>query len=154
EARAPYPLVLTPALSTAAAGFSSDAFGARSLGPAPRTAAQPRLTVPKPKALDARTTQLERLYRTVAELPAHTPGSRHDARIAAVHAELAAHHPHDWLLRWNLLERTLAAGTDSQLAALLAGELLALEAQHGGRYPIVMGLDYLRAHSADTETNA
>jgi hypothetical protein len=153
EARAPYPLVLTPALVTAAAGSTSDALGDRALGPAPRCAGQPRLSVPKPKPLDAKNTQLERLYRALAELPAPRPGSRRDARIAAVHAELGAHHPHEWLLRWNLLERTLAAGKDPQLAALLAGELLALEAHHGGRYPIVMGLDYLRAHSADTETS-
>jgi phenylalanine-4-hydroxylase len=152
EAREPYPLVLTSALVTAAAGYSSDAFGARALGPAPRSAGQPRLSVPKPKQLDAKTAQLERLYRAVAELPGAAPGSSRDARVAAVHAALCAHHPHDWLLRWNLLERTLEVGKDPQLAALLAGELLTLEAHHGGRYPIVMGLDYLRARSADTET--
>jgi phenylalanine-4-hydroxylase len=154
EARAPYPLVLTPALVTAAAGSTSDASGACALGPAPRSAGQPRLSVPKPKRLDAKNTQLERLYRALAELPAPRPGSGRDARSAAVHTELGAHHPHEWLLRWNLLERTLAAGDDPQLAALLASELLALEAHHGGRYPIVMGLDYLRAHSADPETTA
>lgn len=153
ELREPYPLVLSPGLVTARAGSSSPLPVARSLGSAPRAAGQPRLSVPKPKRLDARTTQLERLYRTLAELPAAAKGAPRDARLAAVHAELGAHHPHDWLLRWNLLERTLAAGKDPQLAALLAGELLALETYHGGRYPIVMGIDYLRAHSADTESN-
>jgi phenylalanine-4-hydroxylase len=153
ESREPYPLVLSSRLVTAAAGSTSEAFGSRSLGPAPRAPGHARLTVPKPRRLDTSTGELERLYRTLAELPAPAPGTRRDARIAAVHAELAAHHPHDWLLRWNLLEHTLAAGKDPQLAALLAGELLALEAHHGGRYPIVMGLDYLGAHSAATETN-
>ncbi len=153
ETREPYPLVLSPAFVTAAAGATSEAFGARALAPVPRAPGQPRLSVPKPKRLEPKTEQLERLYRTLAELPPPAPGARRDARVAAVYAELSAHHPHDWLLRWNLLERTLAAGQDPQLTALLASELLALEAHHGGRYPIVMGLDYLRAHSPGTERN-
>jgi hypothetical protein len=61
--------------------------------------------------------------------------------FANIYAEAARNYPHEWLLRWNLLERL--GGGDSTLARVLHAELLELETHYDGRHPIVMGLDYL-----------
>jgi phenylalanine-4-hydroxylase len=151
ECREPYPLVLTRAVVTAVPGSTSDAVAARARGaaPSPLTGA-PRRQVPKARALEPAAARLEQLYGEVASLP-REPSSTGVARLRAVHGELRASYPHDWLLRWNVLERALGSDENPQLAAQIGAELLALEAHYGGRYPIVMGLEYLRARGGGRE---
>jgi phenylalanine-4-hydroxylase len=146
EAPGPYPLVLTRGVVTAAAGATSDASGARSLD-APRSPGERRLQVPKERRLDAATVRLEQLYRALADLPRSPRANA--ARLAAIHAELGARYPHEWLPRWGLLERALQNGAARGLAATLERELAALETHYAGRYPIAMGLDYLRRRSTE-----
>jgi hypothetical protein len=62
---------------------------------------------------------------------------------ARVHATLSRDHPHAWLLRWNLLELANNVPSAHALCERLADELRALEADHGGRYPIAAGLRQL-----------
>lgn len=69
------------------------------------------------------------------------------AALAALHDELAADHPREWLLRWNLLELSLRVPGMETFAHTLAGELEALELAFERREPIAMGLEFLRRRS-------
>jgi hypothetical protein len=52
--------------------------------------------------------------------------------------------PHEWLLRWNLLECQTELGlSEGALGRQLKTRLLELEHYHGGKHPIALGLDYL-----------
>jgi hypothetical protein len=64
-----------------------------------------------------------------------------------VHRELSRDFPHDWLLRWNLLESLLKLGAGVSLAERLARELEELEVHHQYRQPIASGLRYLQGRA-------
>lgn len=131
----PYPLISSARVVTARAGSACPEYSP--LGSeAQLEPGRPKPRVPKLKTLPPRRRRLERLYhRTV--LASHDETST----LAQVHAQAAKDYPHEWLLRWNLLERL--GGNDSALARTLHAELLELEEYYQGRHPILMGLDYL-----------
>ena len=60
-----------------------------------------------------------------------------------VHRELKRDFPHDWLLRWNLLESLQKLGRGGALASELRRELTRLEVHFQYREPIASGLSYL-----------
>jgi phenylalanine-4-hydroxylase len=100
----------------------------------------PDVRVPKPRARSARELELTRLYERVAG------ASRSAAaldELSAVHAALDHAYPHEWLLRFNLLERLLKLPDAAGLARRVAGELEALELHFERREPIQMGLEFL-----------
>ena len=137
-----YPLPLSPRVLTARAGSSCAQVSP--LGPLQRSAqrsARPR--VPKARAPSARYSELDRLYAAAASLRSLAPQLRGE-RIAAVHTELETRLPHEWLLRWNLLECLTDLGqADGDLGRRLRARLLELEQYHQGKHPIALGLDSL-----------
>lgn len=142
HSREPYPLVLARRLITACAGAEADACRGRSLGPASRSASEPRPRVPKPRARSARELELDAVHSALS--PARPKAQLDAAGLWALHAELARH-PHDWLTRYGLLEH--AQRSSPELRALLRRELIALEDHYERRYPIRMGLEYLDARA-------
>src|SRR5690606_2803609 len=102
---------------------------------------RPRPKVPKPKVLSAAAARLDRLYADARE--ARRQGARGRATLEAVQAELVASYPHEWLLRWNVLDALLELGlSNDPLVQQLERQLRELEKYHGGRHPILLGLDY------------
>jgi hypothetical protein len=98
--------------------------------------------VPKPKSPSPAAVRLQRLYADANA--ARRQGAR--APLEAIHIALAASHPHEWLLRWNLLEILLDLGlSNDPLIPQLERRLRELEDHYGGRHPIALGLDYLGA---------
>jgi hypothetical protein len=138
-----YPVPLTPRILTAGAGSSCAEVSP--LGATPRSArggARPR--VPKGRPPSARHSELDRLYATAASLRSAAPQLRSE-RIEAIQIELEARLPHEWLLRWNLLECLTDLGqADGNLGRRLRARLLELEEHHEGKHPIALGLDYLQ----------
>jgi phenylalanine-4-hydroxylase len=100
----------------------------------------PHVRVPKPRARTDRELELTRLYERVALAPRRAEAAD---ELSAVHAELDRDYPHEWLLRWNLLERLLKSPNAEPLARRMAAELEALENYYERREPIEMGLNYL-----------
>jgi phenylalanine-4-hydroxylase len=141
-----YPLPLVPRLLTARAGSSCAEVSP--LGPvdvSARRRARPR--VPKGRAPSARYAELDRLYAATASLRSAAPSLRAE-RIAALHAELETRLPHEWLLRWNLLECLTDLGqAESSLGRRLRARLLELEQYHEGKHPIALGLESLQRQS-------
>jgi hypothetical protein len=90
------------------------------------------------------TARLNELYALTSR--GRERGSPQD--LAAIHTELAVSFPHEWLLRWRLLECLIELGSgDSDAARDLERRLRELEGYYGGKHPIAMGLDYLKARS-------
>jgi phenylalanine-4-hydroxylase len=142
----PYPLLLADRVVTAGAGSASAA-----VSPIEPSASQQlgraRATVPKPKTPSPTARQLERLYASTAA--ARRQGARGRATLEAVHTDLAASYPHEWLLRWNLLEVLLELGlSNDPLLRQLERRLRELEDHYGGQHPIALGLDYLEARKS------
>jgi phenylalanine-4-hydroxylase len=96
------------------------------------------IRVPKPRPLPERERAMLDLYRALA-------AGSHD--LSSLHTALSHADPHEWLLRWNLLERALRAGQAS-LAGVLRQELEALELHYARQQPIASGLAYLAAELA------
>jgi phenylalanine-4-hydroxylase len=138
---APYPWLLADRVVTAGAGSASA--DVSPLEPSPGTTpARVRATVPKPKSPSPAAVRLQRLYADADA--ARRQGAR--APLEAIHIALAASHPHEWLLRWNLLEILLDLGlSNDPLIPQLERRLRELEDHYGGRHPIALGLDYLGA---------
>jgi phenylalanine-4-hydroxylase len=138
----PYPVPLAERLLSARAGSSCAAVSP--LGTVDRSAPRAeRPRVPKRRPHSPRHAQLDALYAATASLRSE-PASERGQRIEAVHAVLEAQLPHEWLLRWNLLECLTDLGrADGALGLELRARLLELEHFHGGKYPIALGLDYL-----------
>jgi phenylalanine-4-hydroxylase len=132
----PSPLLVSPGIVTARAGSSAAEYSPLGVAADTPGRARERPRVPKLRKLSSKMKRLERLYARVA----HPEGDR-AVTFANIYAEAARNYPHEWLLRWNLLERL--GGGDSTLARVLHAELLELETHYDGRHPIVMGLDYL-----------
>jgi phenylalanine-4-hydroxylase len=103
--------------------------------------------VPRSRQFSAQDRALLALFERAES--AHRAGaSQARADFPGVHAELAAHHPAEWLLRWNLLESSLKLGMKGALAEALERELEALERHFEHRQPIASGLAYLRTLKA------
>jgi len=141
--RGPYPLLLAERLVTAGAGSASPEVSPLEPSESAALLGRPRPRVPKPKTAPPATLRLERLYGDTRD--ARRQGARGRATLEAVHAELGGSYPHEWLLRWNVLEALLDLGlSNDPLALQLERQLRELEVYHGGRHPIVLGLDYLK----------
>jgi phenylalanine-4-hydroxylase len=149
---APYPWLLADRVVTAGAGSACpqvspiDPLGAEaSLARAHGDGRpQQRSKVPKLRKADAATLRLERLYARARAAPRQ--GARGRAELEAIHGEMVTSHPHEWLLRWNVLEALLELGlAGDPLVRQLERRLRELEDYHGGRHPIALGLDYLSA---------
>jgi phenylalanine-4-hydroxylase len=140
----PYPLLLAARLITAGAGSTCpevSPLGASEGEQATRTRTRPR--VPKLRRVSHAERQLRGYYERSAALP-NLPFPERRAALEALHSELEARLPHEWLLRWNLLECLIELGAlDSQLGRDLRARLGALEHYYAGKHPIAMGLDYL-----------
>jgi phenylalanine-4-hydroxylase len=139
----PYPVPLVPRLITAGAGSTcAEVSPLGALERSARRGARPR--VPKGRSPSAQQAELERLYATAASLRSAAPSLRAEL-IAAIHAELETQLPHEWLLRWNLLECLTDLGqAEGNLGRRLRTRLLELEQYHEGKHPIALGLEYLR----------
>jgi phenylalanine-4-hydroxylase len=150
--REPYPLLLGARVLTAGAGSTCpevsplgvpDAQGAR------RAEARPR--VPKLRQTSAAERELRGYYERSAALRQTPPAGRR-AALDILHAEVEANLPHEWLLRWNLLECLTDLGeAESQLARRLRARLGELEHHYAGTHPIAMGLDYLSSRGERVE---
>ena len=139
---APYPWLCSEGVLTASAGSSSpDVSPVESaMGRAPAE----RQRVPKPKALSAAGTRLERLYARAREARHGGPGAA--AALEQVRVELEASCPHEWLLVWNVLDALIELGVaEGPLVAALERRLSWLEAHYEGRHPVAAGLGYLSA---------
>jgi phenylalanine-4-hydroxylase len=104
----------------------------------------PDVRVPKPRRRSACELELTRLYERVAATPRRPEAAD---ELAAVHGVLERDFPHEWLLRWNVLERALKLPNAEPLARRIAAELEALELHYERREPIAMGLGFLSASS-------
>ncbi len=147
----PHPWLLADRVVTVGAGSACpevspiDSSGAEGSSPRAQQEELPRqrLKVPKPKTTSGATRRLERLYAEAREAPRQ--GARGRATVEAINTELDVSHPHEWLLRWNVLEALLELGLEGDpLVRRLERRLRELEDHHGGRHPIALGLDYLR----------
>lgn len=140
--RGRYPLLLAAGLLSARAGSSCSAVSPLAGTPA-RVPGVERPRVPKLRSASRHHSEIERLYAATEGLRSAPPPQR-PGRIAALNAEIDARLPHEWLLRWNLLECLTELGrTDSQLAKSLRARLWELEEYYEGRHPIALGLNYL-----------
>ncbi|HVZ31657.1 MAG TPA: aromatic amino acid hydroxylase, partial [Polyangiaceae bacterium] len=121
----PYPLPLSACALGAGAGSTCAAVSP--LGESTRHAAATRLRVPKERSISPAQRWLEELYRSVAGFAGNPPELRR-SKVAAVAAELDVNLPHEWLLRWNLLECLTDLGeADGELGRRLRARLLELE---------------------------
>jgi len=144
------PCLLLLAASVVTAGAGSTCAEVSPLGGEGLTQRQglgSRPRVPKPRQRSDSAAQLEALYAQTAELRGD-PAATRAARIAAVHAALEVSQPHEWLLRWNLLECLTDLGLgQEQLARQLRARLTELEHHYRGEHPIALGLDYLASRT-------
>lgn len=137
----PHPWLLADRVVTAGAGSASPDVSPleRSDGNGrPRARAQvPKLQAASPSAL-----RLARLYAEARD--GRRLGLRGRAALDGVQTALDAQYPHEWLLRWNVLETLVELGMGGDpLALQLERRLRELEEHYGGRHPIALGLDYL-----------
>lgn len=140
ELPGPYPLLIAERVVTAGAGSACP--DVSPLGDVPAQTG-PRARVPKLRAAAPATACLNELY----ELTSRGLERRSLQALATVRGELTVRFPHEWLLRWRLLECLIELGSgDSDAARELEQQLLELEGYYGGKHPIAMGLDYLKAH--------
>jgi len=147
EQRSPYPLLLSDRVITAAAGSACADVSPLGAATGTRALARGRARVPKLRALGPEYTRLNQLYAraaTVRHGAAPASEAAFVADLTLVHAELERNFPHEWLLRWNLLECLFQLGLQATpLAQALCSRLNELEQHYHGRHPITMGLDYL-----------
>jgi phenylalanine-4-hydroxylase len=143
ERGAEYLLFVAHELLTAHAGALEPAFY-------PATEAS-GASVPRPGTLAARERALLSLYERAIEAFRVHAGSSALPVFRAIHRELDAHFPDEWLLRWNLLECLCKWGEQRSSGSLgpeLERELLALELKFAHREPIASGLRYLASLAA------
>jgi phenylalanine-4-hydroxylase len=118
------------------AGAPSDFFPAREL---------PVTQVPKSRSMPPREGAMLSLYETALGALRSSLGADVLPVFERLHAELERDFPHDWLLRWNLLESLQKLGIEGPLASTLRAELTRLESYYEHRQPIASGLRYLAA---------
>ncbi len=141
-----FPLLLAERLLTARAGSSCPEVSPLAGAPA-RAPGAGRPRVPKLRPVSPQQAELEHLYQATERLRVQ-PAAQRPESISKLNVELEARLPHEWLLRWNLLEclTELELG-ESQPAKSLRARLWELEKYYEGQHPIALGLDYL-SHSA------
>jgi phenylalanine-4-hydroxylase len=127
-------VVLAEAASGAHAGAPSDFFGQTQL---------PTTSVPKLHSVPPREHALLGLYETAIGALRSSLGSEIVPVFERIHRELAQQFPHDWLLRWNLLESLQKLSLKVELGDELRRELEQLEVHYQYRQPIASGLAYL-----------
>ena len=127
-------VVLAEAAESAHAGAPSDFF--------PETAL-PQTLVPKRHTVPPLEHELLGLYETSISAVRSSLGAEVVPVFERVHRDLTQHFPHDWLLRWNLLESLQKLRLDVELADKLRRELELLEVHYQYRQPIASGLAYL-----------
>jgi phenylalanine-4-hydroxylase len=146
----PYPLLLAERVVTAGAGSASPDVSPLDAHDSASLLGRPRMKVPKPKNLSPSTARLERLYAEARG--ARQQGARGRATLEALQAELGTSYPHEWLLRWNVLDTLIELGlAEDPLARQLERQLRELEEYHRGQHPILLGLDYLLEHLPQNE---
>lgn len=146
----PYPLLLAERVVTAGAGSASPELSPLDPSESAALLGRPRLTVPKPRNPSASALRLERLYAEAGS--ARQQGARGRSTLEAVQAELGVSHPHEWLLRWNVLDALIELGlSNDPLARELERQLRELEVYHRGEHPILLGLDYLAAKAVTAQ---
>jgi hypothetical protein len=102
--------------------------------------AYPMHTVPRPE----RETAAQRGLRILYEREAETRESASAGSVlAGIHDALVRDHPHEWLLRWNLLDRLSRLGIDAARCKALVAELARLEVHFERKHPIETGLRHL-----------
>ena len=137
----PHPWVCADRVVTAGAGSACAEVSPLGLGAQPGR--RERAKVPKPKVSSSASLRLNQLYSQTRE--AHRRGPSGQAVLAAIQTELAASHPHEWLLAWNVLDALYDLGMqDEPLSRELTRRLLELEDYYGGKHPIALGLEYLK----------
>jgi hypothetical protein len=127
-------VALTESVTGAHAGAPLDFFPETSL---------PLTSVPKANTVPPRESALLGLYEAALAALSSSAGSAVIPVFERVHSELCRNFPHDWLLRWNLLESLQKRALQTPLAADLARELEELEVFYQHRQPIASGLAYL-----------
>lgn len=127
-------LALAPAALGAHAGAPSDFFPQTEL---------PETRVPRAHTIPPREQELLTLYETAISALRSSLGSEVVPVFERLHQKLCAQFPHDWLLRWNLLESLHKRGLQVPLAGALARDLEELEVHFQYRQPIASGLAYL-----------
>ncbi|MDF3068070.1 MAG: aromatic amino acid hydroxylase [Polyangiaceae bacterium] len=132
-------VVLSDGALGAHAGAPSDFFPETEL---------PRTQVPKAHTVPPREQGLLALYERALTALRSALGSEVVPVFERVHRELGQSYPHDWLLRWNLLESLQKLGAGSSLDEELRRELEELEVHYDYRQPIASGLAYLRRVAA------
>jgi len=100
-------------------------------------------SVPKPRQLAKGEQDLLSLYERAVDTFRNRAGSAAVPLFQAIHRELNARFPDEWLLRWNLLECLCKWGETGSFGPELERELLALELKFAQREPIASGLRYL-----------
>jgi phenylalanine-4-hydroxylase len=108
----------------------------------PSTAA-PLTLVPKARVAAPAEAELLGLYEAALTALRSSLGAEVVPVFERVHRGLRERFPHDWLLRWNLLESLQKLTLDVPLAEALRGELAQLETHYHYREPIASGLRYL-----------
>jgi len=104
----------------------------------------PGTKVPRRRHPDARDLDLLRLYERAIESWRSRAGSAVVPIFEAIHRQIGARHPGEWLLRWNLLESLMKIGEDEALQERLQEELTHLEVRYARLEPIATGLRTLR----------
>jgi phenylalanine-4-hydroxylase len=136
-----YPVPLVDRVLTARAGSSCDSVSPLGANRRPEPSQRPR--VPKGRPRSTSELQLDGWYVETERLRRQPPSAQ-PPLIAAIERQLGLELPHEWLLRWNLLECLTHLGLNqSALGRQLKTRLLELEHYHEGKHPIALGLDYL-----------
>jgi phenylalanine-4-hydroxylase len=137
-----YPVPLVDRVLTARAGSSCN--DVSPLGTAQHPEPRQRPRVPKGRSRSGSELELDGWYAATERLRRQPPGEQPQL-IAAIEGALQTRLPHEWLLRWNLLECLSDLGlSDGSLGRQLKTRLLELEQYHEGKHPIALGLDYLQ----------
>lgn len=104
-----------------------------------------RTRVPKARSYPPEERALLELFQRLQSIDPSGVGAA--SSLSALHQALQGFSG-EWLLRWALLERALAAGAAAPLVAALATELEQLELRYGGEQPIASGLKHLLGERA------
>jgi phenylalanine-4-hydroxylase len=83
------------------------------------------------------------LYEQALRAHHNAPNAELLSTFERLHIRLQQDYPHDWLLRWNLLESLVKRDQRGTLAEALAHELARLEQYYHEQQPIFSGLKYL-----------
>jgi phenylalanine-4-hydroxylase len=127
-------VVLAETAEGAHAGAPSDFFPETTL---------PQTLVPKRHTVPPREHALLGLYETAIAALRSSLGAEVVPVFERLHRDLTEQFPHDWLLRWNLLESLQKLRLKVALADELRSELELLEVHYQYRQPIASGLAYL-----------